>query len=292
MVRFRLWPVLVPRLLLISCFAWFGTAAARAADAVVRGLDHVPIAVGNLEKARADYEALGFVIKPGRPHTNGIENLHVKFADGTEVELITATRNANALSSDYLNWLKDGEGPAFLGLFTPSLDSLAMLLWPQGLSLLNRDGIFLIKERPALRVFFSRRQHSPTDRPEHFAHPNTAFSLSGVWLAGGEAESGIVRMLGGAPVAAEGCGHLGRAKEVQAVPGTKFYLLPASAQLVPGRTIVALTISVRDLEAARRILDKSAIQYFLSDDCREPAVWIAPAVTHGVWLELRPQSWR
>jgi hypothetical protein len=287
MARFRLWALLFLPGLLLVCLTWFGTAPARASDAVVRGLDHVPIAVGNLEKARADYAALGFAIKPGRPHANGIENVHVKFPDGTEVELITATRSADALSSDYLNWLKDGDGPAYLGLFTPNLDALAMVLWPRGLSLLSRDGVLLLKEQPALRVFFSRRQQSPTDRPEHFAHPNTAFSLSGVWLAGGEAEGSIVRILGGAPSAAEACGHLGPAKEVQAVPEARFYLLPASAQLVPGRTIVALTISVRDLAAARRILDKRAIQYFRSENCREPAVWIAPAATHGVWLELR-----
>jgi Glyoxalase-like domain len=289
-VRSRPWAPLLPRLLLISFLAGVGTAASRASDAVVRGLDHVPIAVGNLEKARTDYEALGFVIKPGRPHANGIENVHVKFPDGTEVELITATRGSDTLSSDYLNWLKDGDGPAFLGLFAPNLDSLAMMLWPHGLSLSYRDGVFLIKEQAALRVFFSRRQHSPTDRPEHFAHPNTAFSLSGVWLAGGEAESGIVRMLGGVPSTAGACGHLGPAKEVQAVPEAKFYLLPANAQLVPGRTIVGLTISVRDLEAARRVLDKSRIQYFSSENCREPGLWIAPVAAHGVWLELRQQS--
>ena len=289
-VRSRPWAPFIPHLLLISFLAGFGTTALRASDAVVRGLDHVPIAVGNLEKARTDYEALGFVIKPGRSHPNGIENVHVKFPDGTEVELITATRGTDALSSDYLNWLKDGDGPAFLGLFAPNLDSLAMSLWPHGLSLRNRDGVFLIKEQPGLRVFFSRRQHAPTDRPEHFAHPNTAFSLSGVWLAGGEAESGIVRMLGGAPSTTEACSHLGPAIEVQAVPEAKFYLLPASAQLVPGRTIVGLTISVRDLEAARRILDKSQIRYFSSENCREPGLWIAPVAAHGVWLELRQQS--
>jgi hypothetical protein len=290
-VRSRPWAPFLPHLLLISFLAAFGTATSRASDAVVRGLDHVPIAVGNLEEARTDYAALGFVIKRGRPHTNGIENVHVKFPDGTEIELITATRGTDALSSDCLNWLKDGDGPAFLGLFAPSLDSLAMSLWPHGLSLRHRDGVvFLIKEQPALRVFFSRRQHSPTDRPEHFAHPNTAFSLSGVWLAGGEAEGGIVRILGGVSVTAETCGHLGPAIEVQAVPEAKFYLLPANAQLVSGRTIVGLTISVRDLRAARRILDKSQIQYFLSENCREPGLWIAPIAAHGVWLELRQQS--
>jgi hypothetical protein len=33
-------------------------------------------------------------------------------------------------------------------------------------------------------VFFAGLNQSPTDRPEHFAHANTAFRLEGVWLEG------------------------------------------------------------------------------------------------------------
>ena len=40
------------------------------------GIDHVPIAVNDLEQAAAAYRRLGFVLKPGRPHANGIRNLH------------------------------------------------------------------------------------------------------------------------------------------------------------------------------------------------------------------------
>jgi hypothetical protein len=163
----------------MSFLLWGGAAAASAAEAVVRGLDHISVAVGNLEKAGADYEALGFVIKPGRAHANGIRNDRVKFADGTEVELITAARSADALSSDYLDWLKSGDGPAYLGLFAPSLETLSKTLAGHDLSIEQGEGVWTLRRQPALkRVFFARRQHSPTDRPEHFAHPNTAFTLS------------------------------------------------------------------------------------------------------------------
>jgi hypothetical protein len=33
-------------------------------------------------------------------------------------------------------------------------------------------------------VFFAGLNQSPTDRPEHFAHANSAFRLEGVWLEG------------------------------------------------------------------------------------------------------------
>jgi hypothetical protein len=80
------------------------TAALRAQDAVVRGLDHIPLTLRDLEQSQAYFEALGFVLKPGRPHANGLRNAHAKFPDGTEIELITAVSASDALSSDYVDW--------------------------------------------------------------------------------------------------------------------------------------------------------------------------------------------
>jgi catechol 2,3-dioxygenase-like lactoylglutathione lyase family enzyme len=57
---------------------------------LLAGLDHIPIAVRDLEQASRRYQALGFSLKPGRVRANGIRNQHVKFPDGTELELITA----------------------------------------------------------------------------------------------------------------------------------------------------------------------------------------------------------
>jgi len=55
----------------------------------LEGLDHIVVAVKDLEAAAERYRGFGFTLKPGRPHANGIRNLHVKFPDGTEIELLT-----------------------------------------------------------------------------------------------------------------------------------------------------------------------------------------------------------
>jgi catechol 2,3-dioxygenase-like lactoylglutathione lyase family enzyme len=65
---------------------------------VVVGLDHIPIAVADLERAAERYRRLGFTLKPGRAHKNGIRNQHAKFADGTELELITAPEGRDSLT--------------------------------------------------------------------------------------------------------------------------------------------------------------------------------------------------
>jgi len=41
---------------------------ARAQGPLVSGLDHIPVVVTDLDKAQADYRAMGFAIKPGTVH--------------------------------------------------------------------------------------------------------------------------------------------------------------------------------------------------------------------------------
>jgi len=82
----------------------------------VVGLDHIPVAVRDLERASADFRALAFAIKPGRDHANGIRNAHVKFRDGSGIELITAGAAVDELTTRYVDLLAHGEGPAFVAL--------------------------------------------------------------------------------------------------------------------------------------------------------------------------------
>ena len=58
-------------------------------------LDHVVMVVAELDSAEARLAPLGFRIKPGRLHPDNLLNAHVKFADGTELEL----RRVGRLSS-------------------------------------------------------------------------------------------------------------------------------------------------------------------------------------------------
>ena len=105
---------------------------------------------------------------------------------------------------------------------------------------------------------FGPRNHSPTDRAEHFAHANTAESLVSVWIAADDLsrERGLLRVLGATfsrtlvrvpdPLTAE----------VARLPEGDVVLLPARYQRVPGRRIVGATLRVRSLETAGTVLSK------------------------------------
>jgi len=234
------------------------SSAGAAAQPLVRGLDHIPIVVRDLERARADFEALGFVLKPGRPHANGLRNLHAKFADGTELELITASAATDDLSQRYVDWLRQGDGPVALGLFAPQP-----------------------KPPPLDGIFFDRRQRSPTDRPEHFTHPNGARTLAAVWLAGSPIEQRLVELTGGRPVDQPACAPFGAAARVLKLPEGEIMLMPADAQRTPGRPIVAATVTVAGVETVRPFLRGRTVQV-----CGRKSVWLEIS---GLWLEFREE---
>ena len=230
------------------------------ADLPVQGLDHVPVVVRDLERAKADFEALGFVLKPGRFHANGLRNEHAKFADGTEIELIMPTRAADALSSRYLDWLRQGDGPVSLGLYR--------LGAPAELS---------------AGIFFDRRQKSPTDRPEHFAHPNSAVTLSGAWLAGDPAERQLLGLPGGRLLDGAFCAPFGSSSKALRFEEGKVILFPESAQVVRGRPILAITVTVGNLDAARHLLLRNRVVPRQVAGCARKSVWVE---INGLWLEF------
>jgi hypothetical protein len=162
-------------------------------------ISHVPIAVADLDRAAADFERLGFSLKEGRPHPNGIQNRHVKFRDGTEIELITAPRATDELTRHYRELIAKTDGAAFLSLYPADADRAAARMRAAGLPL-HRGELYLDFEYsdPLGYVFFAPLNHSPTDKPEHFAHRNSAASLVGVWLesASFDAERRLFKALG------------------------------------------------------------------------------------------------
>ena len=255
---------------------------------MIRGLDHISVAVRDLEQSRADYQALGFVLKPGRLHENGLRNSHVKFADGTEIELITAPAPTDALATKYFTELENGDGPVFLGFYAREDAALVKRLSELGLALEWSGSIATLSHAGEYhRLFFAHRQNSPSDRPEHFAHGSTAFRLAGVWLAGAVAEQGLLVALGAVPNKEPACGPFGSPIEALSLPDGEIMFLADTARLTPGRPIIGATVSVTSLEAARRVLAANRVPFRRMDGCGRHSLWIDPSVAHGLWLEFR-----
>ncbi len=55
---------------------------------MLKGIDHIVIAVPDLEVAQQNYAALGFAVVPGGRHPVGTHNALISFTDGSYIELI------------------------------------------------------------------------------------------------------------------------------------------------------------------------------------------------------------
>ena len=72
-----------------------------------KGIDHLIIAVNDLDQATNDYRQLGFTVVPGGQHPVGSHNALVAFEDGSYLELVAFYREA--LDHRWWEPLKKGE---------------------------------------------------------------------------------------------------------------------------------------------------------------------------------------
>jgi len=273
-------------LLISSTFGLEAQRAAQNASPLVTGLDHVIILVNDLDAAASRYRAMGFALKPGRPHDNGIRNQHVKFEDGTELELLTAPEANDQLTTQYRRYLAQGDGPAHVVLYAPDADALAGRI-VGGEFGAARDGLIRFPIGHRLRpILFGGRNKSPTDRPEHFAHPNSAYSLTRAWLALDDAapELKLFAAVGGSVSEEEV--QVPEPVRLRAVTfgADRVLLLPGSRQRLPGRPVVGASVVVKALSDVHRQLQASGLK---PAAVTGSSILLPPEHTHGIWLEFR-----
>lgn len=97
-------------------------------------IDHIVIAVGDLDRASADYAAAGFTVTPGGEHIGGAtHNALVCFADGAYFELIAIKDPTKAVGHRWFEQMQS-EGAIDFALDAPCLSETAVRLADAGLS--------------------------------------------------------------------------------------------------------------------------------------------------------------
>lgn len=217
-----------------------------APDALV-GLDHVVVAVRDLDRSTQDYLQRGFTIKDGRLHPNGLSNRHIKFLDGTSIELMSLVGSpGDEMALAYSDFLAKGEGGIYLAL--AANQRVALSVADQSdleADALNSGGFrYLTFSDPALAGLFFIEYESPVEDPESLLHhQNGANGIEWVVIEGGSALERLLLGLGAVP-----CG----AAETSGVSGTRYALRNGSVIVVPpsqGEPRV-LEVSLRGLGAA------------------------------------------
>jgi catechol 2,3-dioxygenase-like lactoylglutathione lyase family enzyme len=285
------------------------------------GLDHVGVAVRDLEAAKKDYrDVLGFTVFAGGKHPNGSRNSGPVLESGY-LELITFWDRTKAQGAMLAKFLEKHEGALFVGLDVFPVDDTAMLLRARGVkiqgpeagsigddpeqhdqppsltwSLVGLDtGAVPAAHLPAKStdaLFFIQYQGVGT------VHPNTAKTLASVWMAVSDLETSVrayesmglhpVRKLAAPPLGARG-------QEIEAGQGTILLFEPENstgkvASFLAERGaegIMGVSIEVASLQTARNLLESNTKRQFKPyDGPYGLSILIPPELTHGVWIEF------
>jgi len=271
----------------------------------IRGIDHVVIAVRDLDRAQRTYERLGFTLTPSGFHTLGSANHCVMF--GSDYIELLALPHPHPAVAYYTEFLAKGEGLAAVALATGNADAAYAELAAAGieadapldfsrpvrLAEGERDAAFRIVQlppalTPGCRSFLC--QHYTRDlvwRPEYRSHAIGVTGLAAIAVVAEDAVSaardyarlfdaapqkideGLVVTTGSAPVAVAARWKLGRR-----LPGVD---LPLRARPM----VAALFLRVADRAAAAAALRRGGFKPVALPD----GSWaVGAGEAHGVAL--------
>lgn len=280
--------------LLISAAIWPQSAPAPepSLGPSIIGIDHIPVAVRDLDRASEHYRSLGFTLKPGRLHSNGIRNNHIKFPDGSGIELISPpAKPVDELTADYAARIVEGDGPAYLSFHARNPEKLVAALRSASIGFKKQDDFITLPDPRLQFLFFDQDNRSPTDRPEHFAHANTAVAMTGVWLAVDDTtQQSVAKLLlalGSVVSSKTVFVPCATKADVWTVQNGLIVLLPKSYELHPGRPVVGVDFQVRDFAAATRYLPSRPISSCANSKESGPRrLFMPPTGANGLWLEF------
>ena len=257
-------------------------------------LDHVTIAVSDLGAAEMFFrDALGFSIKEGRLHENTIDNRHIKFGDGSALELITAEEPVDELARWYLDFLEHGDGAAFLSLTGSAIADVGTALTAAGYDyrLTAGESVSALATPPGdslYNLFFVETHDRAPDLPEHLEHANHAIRLKAVWWAAGGRRT-LPQFM--EHFAVQACGTL----ELPFPPSTvelfqlergEIYLVDREAYHARS-PVLGVTVEVPSLTDAAAALSPTVRSAALvGQSTRGRSLILPPSAAYGIFLEF------
>ena len=170
-------------------------------------IDHAIIAVHNLEEAVATYKEMGFTIKPGRLHNNGLINSHIKFSDKTELELMSVAKEPiDSISSTYSNFLQTGEGGAYIAFSGLKVRAIKAKLRKHNVEhkiIRGRlwDYVVFPEGSGIDHLFFIEKHKSFTNEEWVYKHDNSVKAIKRIWIEGGNNLAKLLKLFDAHPCA-------------------------------------------------------------------------------------------
>ncbi len=165
-------------------------------------IDHVIAVYKDLDSIKNIYTEMGFTIKPGRLHENGLTNAHIKFKNGSGFELMSVSDgNEDHLSSLYKALLNDKEGGVYVCLTGLDINEIAKLLRKESINYhITKSKLWTYMTFPdyaGLEHFFIINYHTQIlEKPVFLKHPNGCYGYNFITIEGNENTSLFLKALG------------------------------------------------------------------------------------------------
>jgi catechol 2,3-dioxygenase-like lactoylglutathione lyase family enzyme len=165
-------------------------------------LDHVVLVVSDLDQATSGFHGLGFRLKQGRLHANNLLNRHIKFRDGSSIELMTvAGEPRDEMARAYSRLAVEGDGGVYVALKVSSTSSPlstadSLELNPQTSSSGPWQFVGFDVGSPAAAVFFSAGGANLQDPDSLVSHTPQVTGLVEAWVEGGPELITLLEKLG------------------------------------------------------------------------------------------------
>jgi len=283
-------------------------------------LDHVGVAVRDLDRTRADYQTLGFQVQPGGHFPGGASNAIIGLEDHFYLELITAPDDAKGDDATIIQFAKAHEGGMYFGLSVSSAKDTAEGLKahnfnvlgptagsvmsegdttppaPQWYSVDPADKPAAGKRAIALPMFFIEYVPAPNDHQkpsDKSRHSNHVVGVRAIWVGVHD----LVDALAAMPE--QGFGNPGRSVSFDGLEGRATRAGTGDLDLVktagePGDPtdyrILGVTLIVSDFEKTRAAVEaatKMRLRVYRGAYGRSLSLPVA--LTHGLRVELVAQ---
>ena len=223
-------------------------------------MDHVVVLTRDLDAGTREAQRLGFTVKEGRAHANGLHNAHLKMSDGSSIELMSVSgAPGDRVATRYADMLQTGEGGVYVALAIDSLPAVLDALADHGIDARTEPGrafsyVTFPRGSGSEHVFLVRMHGAVRDPPDVLRHANGADGIAAVWMDA--PAGGLLEALGAIPCDAGARLRLGRV-DLHVSPGPVGTRGRVHAVSLRGRTAPAST-TLRGLDLLSWPPDKDA----------------------------------
>jgi hypothetical protein len=248
-------------------------------------LDHIIIGSNNLDDSKNIFEEkLGFNIKDGKKHKNGISNIFIEFSNNSEIEFISVKNPSDNLANQYKKFLDNDRYGFQIALRTNEISNLKEHLTTLSLGYENfsenRNYSTLSTKNinSELPLFFI--QYNEENKNTYTNHLNKSVGIKSIWFSTRNIKN-TARELVDFGFDAVGNYELLEFKgKVVQFKNNNFGIILIESEKYE---LTGMTIWVEDLETLNEIIRKNKIEIIKQF---KKKIFINPAQTKSIWIEF------